>query len=253
MYSRFKSIGPVLVSLLAFGAVLSADSASAGFMVTVGNVTIQDGKQGDLDPRPNLIGFNANVNGYFANGTASQSLTPGFALITLTNLVVTQGGGAAAVLDSIVFESDPFAAIGPPSIGTIHLDGSCIKSALGAGQLINGCDVSLRGFINNGVNVGGVNAPVVANMAADVPFNPADQNFNPNVGVTMLRGRLTFSLGTNDGFFLPGSASVSLVPEPPTLVLLGTALTWMGLKGLRKRRPRYRPVSESFSVVPKEQ
>ena len=238
MLSPSKSIRLALVFLSALGAIIKPDSVSAIFQVTVGNVTVQDGKQGDLDPRPNFIGFNANVNGFFANGTASESLSPGFALLTLTNLVVTQAGGAAAILDSIVFESDPFAAIGPPSIGTIHLDGSCIKSALGAGQLINGCDVALRGFINNGVNVGVVNAPVVANMAADVPFNPADQNFNPNVGVTMLRGRLTFSLGMNDGFFLPDSASVSIVPAAPTLALLGTALTWMGLRGPRKSRTR---------------
>ena len=225
-------------TIAALLAIAGAAHHARAFFIKVGNVTTTDNQPGDLNPKPNIIGFAVTTMGFTATGTVTQNIGANFASITVTDLLVIQNGGAA-LLNSIFVYSDAFAAIGPPSKGTIHLNGDCIKSALGLGMNITACDASVTGYINNMVNVGVVNAPVIAMVGAPVAFNPADVNFTPNVGVTMLRGRLTFSLGTNDGFMLPGSATISVVPEPSSALLLGVGIAALGA-GIMSRGGRWR-------------
>jgi hypothetical protein len=227
----------VIIGLLASATFYAPCSARAGFMVTVDNVAIADNGPGDLDPAANIIRFLVNIPnpGFTATGTVTETLAPGSASITLTAATILQSGGNAAVLDSITFQTAAFKAIGPPSAGNIHLDGSYVNTA---GAAINAASVSLTGFINNMVREGAVNAPGAVGVRAPMAFAPADVGFNPNVGVTMLTGRLTFSLGTSDGVDLPTSATISsIVPEPSTFTLLGLGLLGLlGLLGYTRRR-----------------
>jgi hypothetical protein len=137
--------------------------------------------------------------------------------LTLTDLRIINGGQRR--IDSfIAFDSSPFAPIGPPARGTVHLDGR-FQNKAGPGANISFGSVELDGYANV-KHIGAVKPKKVKLVASPVAFGPpADPDVTKDLdfGVTRLFGRLHFSLDPNDVIMLPDSATVSVEgPERPS-------------------------------------
>jgi hypothetical protein len=198
---------------------LSAVPAAAQFQVrispfTAGDTTIADGGADDTDPAANAIGFEKEIRvgpatRFIASGHAIQKIAAGGSMeVRLDRLGITNTGDMP-VEDIIEVQSAAFAAIGPPFVGTVHLDGKYTTSP--KAKAIDNAHVVLRGFVLPGLSVlvGKIDVPPAVNAAPPVPFGPPK---NPDVtktltlGVTQGRAQLSFGLAPNDRLILPGSA-----------------------------------------------
>jgi hypothetical protein len=169
------------------------------------------------------------------NGAVTETIVPSTsAKLVLTDFTAT-AGGTAAVETNIFFRSSNFAPIGPPSQGTVHLDGN--YSNRSSGQVMD-AHARLTGFAN-ATEIGFVDASHILNspVVVSIPFAPPDVSKDLNLAVTFLVGDLSLHLASSDRVRLPASATVeAVVPEPSTLLLLGSSLA--GLGGFAWRRHR---------------
>jgi K319L-like, PKD domain len=198
---------------------LSAVPAAAQFQVrispgTAAATTIADGGADDIDPAANAIGFEKEIRlaankKFIASGHAIQKIT-GVSMDVRFDRLTIMNTGDVPVLDTIEVQSAAFAAIGPPFVGTVHLDGK-YSASKAAGGVITSAQVMIQGFVSPGaaVLVGAISVPSAINVPAPVPFGPPK---NPDVtkkldlGVTQGRVQLSFELASFDRIILPGSA-----------------------------------------------
>ena len=194
-----------------------------------GGTEIKDGGPGDTSGpqgKPDgTIGFEYEFVApkereyrFIVTGVVKQEVVPGKrAKLTLTDLKIINGGQRR--IDSfIAFDSSSFAPIGPPAVGTVHLDGR-FQNKAGPGANISFGSVELDGYANV-KHIGAVKPKKVKLVASPVAFGPpADPDVTKDLdfGVTRLFGRLYFSLDPNDVIVLPDSATVFVEgPERPT-------------------------------------
>lgn len=170
-------------------------------------------------------------------GVVTETINPGIsAKLVLTSFQAT-GGGTALIDTSVVFQSSQFAPIGPPSHGTVHLDGNYRSR----GGQIRDAHVGLTGFAN-ATEIGFVDGEHIVNSAVvvSIPFAPPDVSKDLNIAVTSLKGDLFLHLAPQDAVRLPESATVDVVaspvPEPATLLLVGTSAAGLGLARWRQSR-----------------
>jgi hypothetical protein len=194
-----------------------------------GGTEIRDGGPGDTSgPQgtpDGTIGFEYEVVDpkereyrFIVTGVVKQEVVPGKrAKLTLTDLRIINGG-QRRIASFIAFDSSPFAPIGPPARGAVHLDGK-FQNKAGPGANISFGSVELDGYANV-KHIGAVKPKKVKLVASPVAFGPpADPDVTKDLdfGVTRLFGRLFFSLDPNDVIVLPDSATVSVEgPERPT-------------------------------------
>ena len=127
-------------------------------------------------------------------------------------------GGQRRISSFIAFSSSSFAPIGPPAVGTVHLDGR-FQNRAGPSANISFGSVELDGYANV-KQIGAVKPKKVRRVASPVAFGPpADPDVTKalDFGVTRLFGRFYFSLDPSDQIVLTDSVTISVVgPERPT-------------------------------------
>ncbi len=96
-------------------------------------------------------------------------------------------------------------------------------------------DLTLQANVG-GITVGFVDAGTVTGVASPVPFSGFNgRDFPFLIADNKLIGTLNFNIAPGNGFFLPGSADTfaAPIPEPSTLLLLGSAM--LGVAAIRPR------------------
>jgi PEP-CTERM motif len=93
-----------------------------------------------------------------------------------------------------------------------------------------------------GITVGFVDGGAVTDVPSPSPFSGFNgRDFPFLVADNKLFGTLNFNIAPGDGFFLPGSADTfaepSSVPEPSTLLLIGSTMLGLAAIRLRLKRP----------------
>jgi hypothetical protein len=212
------------------------------------SITINDNLAGDLNPTPGVIDFAAVVgqlpDGVFiGTGRAIETITHDAAgrvtsiLLNLTNTTVQGVAGGIGTPSVIAGEiglisGEPLASLNGVA-GFAGLNGQ-YQNPTGT---IGFANISLAARVD-GCLVGQVVPPGAVNVPSPVPFagfNARNCIFPVN---NLLIGTLDFSVAPGDGFFLPTSADsfATPIPEPTTLLLLGTAMTGLGLAARWRRR-----------------
>lgn len=167
-------------------------------------------------------------------GLVTETIVPGSsAKLVLTDFQAISGG-TAVVDTSIVFRSSTFPPIGPPSQGTVHLDGLYRNRA----QIVRDAHAVLTGFAN-ATEIGLVDGSHIQNSpeVVSIPFAPPDVSKDLDIAITFLVGDLSLHLAPSDAVRLPNSATVSaVVPEPTTLLLWGSTMAGLGLAARWRRR-----------------
>jgi hypothetical protein len=200
------------------------------------------------DSGSGVINFSVQVgtlpDGIFtAAGTATETFTPGPAgsatsiLMVLTNLTVqgVAGGiGAPPVIEGEIGLVSTLPIVSPGGVtGGAFLNGQFQNPSgtIGSGTL------SLEARVDGGL-LGRVTAAAVPGGASPQGFSGTSTGVFPFPVDNLLIGTFDFSLGPSDGFFLPGSGDVfaTAVPEPGTLLLLGSGVALLGRVAWRQRR-----------------
>lgn len=201
-------------------ACLCATPALAQFQITIapgtaGSMTITDGGANDIDPAADGIGVEQEVNlgggvKFLVSGHAVQKIVAGTRADVRFDRLTIANTGTAAAAQRVDVQSAAFAAIGPPFVATLHLDGKFTHFK--AEPIIN-ASVTWKGFVNPGLAaVGTITPPAAVGVAPPVAFGPPaspDQTKTFAFGVTGLVGQLSFNLGPGDRAVLPGSATLS--------------------------------------------
>jgi Right handed beta helix region len=234
-----------LIMSIVFGAgfvYLCPAPASAQLQVsiaagTAGAITIVDGDANDTDPAAGAVGFEKEIvlgggNKFIASGHAIQKITAGkdaelsFDRLTLSNT------GANPVTTTIEAQTAAFAAIGPPFAGRVSLKGKYSTDPKGV-AIVNS-QVTYEGSATMPapiVVIGTIAAPAAVNLPRPVPFNPPDVAKIIGVGVTQLRGLMTFTMAPHDRIVFPGSATVAGYTYDRELTVNSTADLADGLPG----------------------
>jgi hypothetical protein len=227
-------------------SVVTPRSALAIAVNVGGDFQVLDAPAGATCPPTCIFAGATNFpNGGSLNfsGTVMEIIVPRTsAKLILTDFVAINGGTVNVDTD-VIFRSSFFAAIGPPVIGTVHLDGNYSSR----GGEIRDAHAGLTGFANT-TQIGFVDASHILNsgVVVSIPFMdpatgqtpPPDISKELNLAVTFLVGDLSLHLAPSDRVRLPDSGFVSVVatPEPTTFLLVGTMIVALGLVLRIKRR-----------------
>jgi hypothetical protein len=246
MRSQFGAPPRSFWVLALFAVSVFAPSSALAIAVNVGG-DFQVLEGANCPPSCTFAGATNFANGGILSfsGTVTETIVPR----TSAKLVLTEfmalNGGAVNVDTDVVFRSSNFAAIGPPVTGTVHLDGNYNSR----GGVVRDAHAGLTGFANT-TEIGFVDASHILGQpgqeTVSIPFMdpatgqspPPDKSKELNLAVTFLVGDLSLHLAPSDRVRLPESGTVSVVavPEPATLLLLGTTIVVLGLAGRIKRR-----------------
>ena len=126
--------------------------------------------------------------------------------------------------------------------GSAQLNGH-YETSFGSG-VIGIADVSLRAQLD-GVVLGLADPAPGSGGQSPLGFSEFDQKGSSQPVAGKLFGALNFTVGANDGFFLPGSTGVRAellhaqpVPEPSSFLLFGFGAVAAGVLSLRRRRAK---------------
>jgi len=249
MRSQFGASPRSFWFLVLFAVSMFAPSSALAITVNVGgDFQVLDAPAGGTcPPTCTFAGATNFPTGGILNfsGTVMEIIVPRTsAKLILTDFVAINAGTGNVDTD-VNFRSSPFAAIGPPVIGTVHLDGNYSSR----GGIVRDAHAGLTGFANT-TQIGFVDASHILGQpgeeTASIPFTdpatgqspPSDISKELNLAVTFLVGDLSLHLAPSDRVRLPDSGFVSVVatPEPTTFVLVGTIIVGLGLAGWTKRR-----------------
>ena len=217
------------------------------------NVTIVDNDlTRDSDPTVGVIGFSLVVgqlpDGLFAaSGTVIETIVraPGSGAVRgiqlrLTDAVVQNiagglgGTGGPGIVEGTIgiFSSVPFVSLTGVS-GFASLVGQ-YENFRGAN--IGFADVGLQTRV--GTLIASVNPGIVTNAPSPVLFSEFDTGAFPFPVSNLLSAVINFELDAGDGFRLPDSAdsAVSPVPEPATLLLVGTTAAGILVRWRQRRQ-----------------
>jgi hypothetical protein len=222
------------------------------------NVTIVDNDlTRDSNPTAGTIGFSVVVgqlpDGLFAvSGTVVETIVraPASGAVrgiqlrltdaTVQNIAGGLGGtGGPGIVEGTIgiFSSVPFVSLAGVS-GFASLVGQYenFRSAD-----IGFADVGLQTRV--GALIASVNPGIVSNTPSPVLFAELGNGVFPFPVSNLVSGVINFELDAGDGFRLPASAdaAVSPIPEPATLLLVGTTAVGLGLARWRQRRRKQDP------------
>lgn len=224
-------------------------AAQAQLRVSFGSLHIFDGGAGDIDPAPNVIGFNGIYGpaNYHIQGTLTQVAGPSgisasFPLsLTLTNFIATAVPTSTVGMPTdISIESNT--VFGSFGVGTAADQVSAEVGHFGGLPVAANTDfiTSLYTIINDSVS----QYPIATATGAPVPVgNPAfgggfgstpyplTGHVNSSIPATFnpkLLGVIGFTLGAiDDQLIMPSSFEIGYqatpVPEPSTMMLIGLA------------------------------
>lgn len=217
------------------------------------NLTIFDNDLArDSNPTPGTIDFSVVVgqlpDGLFlASGRVVETITRaagsgavGGIRLRLSNAAVQNvagglgGSGGPGIVEGTIgiFSSEPLVS---------RAGVSGFASLVGQYQNFRGPDI---GFADVGLQarvgalLASANPGIASNTASPVPFAAFGTGVFPFPVNNLLTGVVNFEVDAGDGFTLPASAEsfASPIPEPTTLLLLGTTAAGLGLARWRQRK-----------------
>ncbi len=226
----------ILVLLTAVTLILPATAFGALIQFGVGGPIFGPGIGFINVPFTDSVALNVVLPNATITGTFGETIIPGVgAILTVTDFLITNTS-AAAITDSIFIASDTFPIL-PALPGFVGVSGSFLAGSAGPdaiqGTIFFNQPIGLFDpFLTAAVAVGahGVNVPFGAFAVGIVP-----------AGTFQLGGILTFTLAAGASIFMPGSYNVSdniaadgQLPEPGSIILLGSGLLAAGFIGRRK-------------------
>ncbi len=241
--TQFRHLVVGIVSTAAMAAALTVGGSSAKATPNV-DVSINGGAFSALTPittSGNQITFTGTTLGGldFTSLTFSSNSpgTPTKADAVSSDLEVTYSGAPAKVV--FAFTSTNFTApVAPPTVSLgSNVGGSVFGSSAGNALSFTSCI-----YANNSVEDTCSGATYVTSTVS--PNTTIDGNFSAGstAPITSLVGPysiveiLSVSLGASGDINFAGSSTVTPVPEPLTLSVIGTALVGVGVARSRRRR-----------------
>lgn len=218
---RFLGLATALA--LVFGA--GAANAALMLRITDGSTTIDivDGGTGDTSPLEGLVGYNSSVSGNVGGFTnlsavgiskpAEGSASSPELSLNISGAMTSSTAGASVLVTDTDFMAD---------LPTANL------SVLGG----TGGNLNARYFGDSGNDAFGMDTDIGSFLNLSGNFDETKQeSISDEFGSLTIQWDIGISVGESAG----GTASLALVPEPTTALLLAFGLTGLAVRG---RRPR---------------
>jgi hypothetical protein len=239
-------------AVAATALLYSGSRADAGFQATLfaggSSTTIVDGGLGDFDGLANgtIVIVSQVVGGYTFTTTLTETNTPGGPTVAFVNSGTNDVSGTGATTIAILASANGFTSpVTPPSLDAISGATFQVKAATNPGNTFTVsylATLDSSNSLSNSLTPGGT---VIGSGGPDTigtPSGNADQNDNrllSSVNAPYALNLLLVAKANNAGqnnIDLDGTLVLQPVPAPGGLVLLGTAVPFLGLLRRRLRR-----------------